>query len=178
MLSKVVKTQNRVAWVDCGPEGRVCGNLPKPENEAGVSVIYITSKGIYGFKDKITRENLLNWLSADNFMSDKPMEEDMNAYAEMALGIHEDISKKMNRWKRDFTVWLETYVKTKFKKVPMVDRWSSNAKALILIVGTIPPVVFTLFFIIVWCSAEFNNFMVDRKYKSLNEKMKIQKKKE
>ena len=67
-------------------------------------------------------------------------------------------------------------VKKKFKKVPMVDRWSSNAKALILIVGTIPPVVFTLFFIMVWCSAQFNNMMVDRRYKSLNEKMEVQKK--
>ena len=67
-----------MARVECGAEYKVCERVPKPEGHNGVALIYMTKDGIYGYHGEFTQQAFLNWLSADNYKEDPPLEEDMD----------------------------------------------------------------------------------------------------
>ena len=62
------------------------------------------------------------------------------------------------------------YASKSFKKVPYLDRWSTNAKIMMLVMAIVPPTLLTIFWIIHFVKVTRHNAEVDKKYKELNEK--------
>lgn len=63
---------------------------------------------------------------------------------------------------------VESWVKNKTKKIPLVDRWTVTSRVAIVAVGVIPPVVFIVFWIAMAIWATLHNRSVDQKYAALN----------
>ena len=90
-----MKGQNRVAHVSCSNDGDVCRKLPKTKARNSLSTLYITKDSVYGFTGPQTMDDVLNFLSAENFMNDEVLEEDFRRFAEAALGLSLPYSVKV-----------------------------------------------------------------------------------
>ena len=124
--------------------------MPKPEPRNNSATILVTSQAIYAYNGNQTKEGLLEFLSAENYLKSEVLEEPFEDYAQRALGLNMPINIRILKKFDEFVQWLEEYTKKKFKKVPYVDRWSASSKMAIVSVGIVPPFVFTVFYCIVW----------------------------
>ena len=61
------------------------------------------------------------------------------------------------------------YASKSFKKIPYLDRWSTNAKIILLVMATVPPFLLTFFWITNFMRVRHHNSQVDEKYRQLNE---------
>ena len=149
-VARIAQRQNRIATVDCGNDGHVCASVPKPEVRNNAAAIYIRDGKIYGFDGAQNQAGLLEYFSSDNWKNSEVLEGDFQDYAERALGFkmsfNDRVQQKLGVWSQN----METWSKAKFKKVPYVDRWSVTAKVLIVSAFFIPPIVFVIFFGLLW----------------------------
>ena len=173
-FAKIVKTQNRVAHVDCRGEDRVCANVPKPKTRNNCATIYVTKDAIYGYDGDQTKEGLLNWMSAENFKESEHLEDPLQQYVERATGLSMPLEARIRKWKGETILWAELWTKKQFKKVPYVDRWQPPAKISLLAVLVIPPILFLMFYICVAIQVKYHNFKVDRKYEKMNKEAENQ----
>ena len=81
LFAGIVKGQFRVAHVACNEDSEVCMNMPKPEPKNNSATILVTSQAIYSYEGNQTKEGLLEFLSAENFMTSKVLEEPFDDYA-------------------------------------------------------------------------------------------------
>ena len=91
-------------------------------------------------------------------MNDEVLEEDFNRYAESALGFSMPWTAKMRKHMDELNVWADKESKAIFKKLPIVDRWTSFARITICSVTIIPPLIFTFFWIVVSLQVLFHNW--------------------
>ena len=163
--------------MDCGQEGTLCQHIPNLPPKNNIATTYYREGKIYGYEGNQTQEDILDFMSADNWMNAQVLEENFVGYAEKILGFNlswkDRIHKKVSDWNKD----LEKFMKKFFKKVPYIDKWHTNAKILIVSVGVIPPLVFTLFYAVICMQVYYHNSAVDRKYAEINKKIDQEKKK-
>ena len=176
IVAGITKRQNRIAHISCGMVGKVCHDLPNHEAVNGIMSIYMRNGKVYEFDGNQTKEGLLDFLSADNWMDAPVIEGNLDGYIQNVLDF--DIGwygwgmKKVGQ----FAEGAETFVKKKYKKVPYVDRWSVNAKILLTAFTIIPPFTFIFIYCVSLMYVTYYNYCVDKKYEKLNSEMDLAKK--
>ena len=89
-------------------------------------------------------------MSADNYKTSTVLEPNFEEYAQRALGLKSTATERMHKKFAEMSREMEDWTKKKFKKVPYVDRWSVTAKVLIVSAFFIPPIIFTIFYLVLW----------------------------
>ena len=86
LVASIAKRQNRVGLLNCiGPEGHLCELLPDHEIVDNTITIYLRNNKIYVYEGEHTKEGLLEYFSADNWMESKVLEDDLEKYLEILL---------------------------------------------------------------------------------------------
>ena len=103
---------------------------------------------IYGFEGPQTQQGLLDYFSEDNWFHSHVVESDYDHFFETISGEKSAFVDKFWKAYYDLDSVLHEKAKKSFKKMPYVDRWSTNAKIMMIVLGTIPPFLLTVFWII------------------------------
>ena len=175
-VAKIVEKQNRVTTIDCAHQGAVCAALPKFKDNNHQVSLYIRERTIYGFEGNQDKEGLLEYFSEDNWRESHVIEGDFQYFYEAISG--EKMTKMEKFWKKynQLDSKANDYASKSFKKMPYLDRWSTNAKIIVITMATIPPLLLTIFWIISYVGVTRHNFEVDEKYRKQNEQAQAQKK--
>ena len=79
---------------------------------------------------------------------------------ELKISTVDWMMKKTAKLMEDFEAWVEK----KFKKIPYVSKWSTDAKVLLFAMTVVPPTIFTVIWIVFFLHAAYLNHQVSLKY--------------
>ena len=169
VVAAITKRQNRIAFLNClGREGYLCDKFPDVYNKHDTETIYLRNNKIYVYEGEHTQEGLLEFFSADNWMNAKVAADDLEKHIEIMLDLKiewsEWFTKKYNEGHESAQNWIQK----KFKKVPHLGKWSSDAQLVLVSVTIIPPALFTTFYLILLSITSYKNNQINKKYEQLN----------
>jgi len=130
-------------------------------------ILFVKENKIYRYKGSLAIEDLLKYLSADNYITDKNstiQTENLKDLVAMIEG-SSDLYSRLMRYGADLTKWSETHSKTVFKKIQL-SHWSENSKMIsfaLFVLGA-PTVLFTYVFlyICIWTQTKVKNLLCDK----------------
>ncbi|CDW76595.1 protein disulfide isomerase [Stylonychia lemnae] len=151
-LSKVTSKQYKIARTDCQFDSQVC---PKFQIDQFPFLLLFKNNKIYKYKGGLEFNELLNFLSADNYKEAEIYSENTQDLFLQVSGEY-SLSGKVIRLGQDFISWSEKQSKFIFKKIGLYY-WSDNSKLLCFtVVTTGTPTVILTFYFMVSCRYLFN----------------------
>eukprot|EP00347_Sterkiella_histriomuscorum_P018680 403344587 len=142
-LSKVAHKQFKIASTDCHFDRIVCPNFNI--DKFPFTILFKNNK-IYRYKGDYEVADMLEFLSADNFMKAEIYHDNIQDYYNEITG-NDSILSKIVRISKDFLTWSEAQSKSIFKRVGLYY-WSDNSKLLLfsIVVVGFPTVIITFYF--------------------------------
>lgn len=108
----------------------------------------------------------------DNWKNSKVVEENGDLPLERVLGLKMAAKDKARKAFDEFIQDIEKRTKKVFKKIRYMDKWTVQSQIFVMSLICIPPIFFSVFWIVSMLYCKFCNHLIDKKYENLNKEMK------